>query len=53
MKEPKIDKNKIKKCLKRLKIGKRAGPHGLKPDYYKAMLKSEVCLEALVNCYKK
>ena len=42
MKEPKIDKNKVKKCLKRLKVGKSEGPDGLKPENYKAMLKSEV-----------
>ena len=51
MSEPNIDTKKVKKCLKRLKTGKAAGPDGLRPEYYKALLDSKICLDTLVKCY--
>ncbi|XP_068227857.1 uncharacterized protein [Palaemon carinicauda] len=47
-----MNKGELEKCLKRLKKGKAAGPGGLKPDYYKAM-RSDICKNTLVNCYKE
>lgn len=51
MKEPKIDRDKTIKCLKKLKKGKSAGPDGLRPEYYKALLKSDTCINTLVECF--
>jgi len=53
MTEPKVTKQKIIRCLKKIKTGKAAGLDGLKPDYYKAMLKNDTCIETLVKCYEK
>ena len=52
MVEPKLDRNKLIKCLKRLRSGKVAGPDGLRPEYYKALLNSEMCTDTLLaDCY--
>ena len=50
--EPKLDGNKLIKCLKRLRSGKAAGPDGLLPEYYKAQLSSESFINTLLDCYK-
>lgn len=52
MKEPVIDEERIKKCLKKLRNKKAAGPDGIKPEIYKAFLNSKICLETLVKCVK-
>ena len=51
MKEPKIDRTKVIRCLKKLRIGKAAGPDGLRPEYYKTLLDSDVCINTLVDCF--
>ena len=40
----------VKKQLKRLKKGKKAGPNGLKNELYKWLLESDICLSSLVRC---
>ena len=52
MKEPEINKEKVIKCLKKIKNKKAAGPDGIKPEIYKAFLESDKCLETLVRCLK-
>ena len=53
MKEPKIDVKKVERCLKRLKPRKSAGPNKSKPDLYKVMLGSQICLTTLVKCFER
>ena len=52
MVEPKLDRNKLIECLKRLRSGKAAGPDGLQPEYYKTLLNSEIYTNTLLDCYK-
>ena len=50
MKYPKITEEKVKRCLKRLKNKKAAGPDGLKPEMYKTLMEDEECLKILTKC---
>ena len=43
----------LKSTLKRMKGGTAAGPDGLKPEMYKAILKSDKCLRTLHKCMNK
>ena len=47
-----ITHDEIKNCLKELKKGKAAGPDKLKPELYKEIEKSPICLETLKNCFQ-
>ena len=53
MKKVKFDTNKLKKTLKRIKNKKAAGPSGLKPEFYKVLADSEVCVDIMAKCYDK
>ncbi|XP_064102661.1 chromosome partition protein Smc-like [Macrobrachium nipponense] len=53
MQEPLITKEKVIACLSKLKAKKAAGPDGIKPEFYKALMKSKTCIEVLVRCYNK
>ena len=53
MKETIITKEDIKKQLKRLKEGKAPGPDGIKPEIYKALVDSDIGINALQQSYKK
>ncbi|XP_064099355.1 uncharacterized protein LOC135210377 [Macrobrachium nipponense] len=43
MQEPVITKEKVIACLSKLKAKKAAGPDGIKPELYKALMKSKTC----------
>ena len=47
-----IEKHDIVRQLKKTKKGKAPGPDGLKPDFYVEMVKSEICLNALVKAFR-
>ena len=49
---PKITEEKVKKCLKRQKNKKAAGPDGLKPEMYKTLVEDEKCIKILTKCLK-
>ena len=52
MESPTIDIRKVRQTLKQLRNNKAAGPDGLKPELYKAMEKSELCLLTLTECLR-
>ena len=39
----------LKKALNKLKNGKQGGPDGMKPEIYKWLLGSELCMEKLIE----
>ena len=41
----------VKKQLGQLKDGKKGGPNGLKNEMYKWLMKSEICVNTLTDCY--
>lgn len=53
MQRPKIEKEELTKVLKKVKNKKAAGPDEIKPELYKAMLNSEICLSKLTECYNR
>ena len=53
MEKPNIKKDEIVKVLQKLKSKKSAGPDGLKPELYKTLKNSEVCLNTLEQCFNK
>ncbi|XP_064090860.1 uncharacterized protein LOC135204641 [Macrobrachium nipponense] len=52
-KEPLITEEKVIACLSKLKAKKAAGPDGIKPELYQALMKNETSIEVLVRCYNK
>ena len=36
-----INEERVKQCLKKMKIKKAAGPDGIKPEFYKTFLESD------------
>ena len=50
MKKVEITIEKVKNCLRSLKIKKSAGVDGLKPEMYKCFIENEECLEGLRKC---
>ena len=53
MEKPKLTTQELEKILKKMKNKKSAGPDGLKPELYKALLKSKICLSTLTECFNK
>ncbi|KAI3378983.1 hypothetical protein SNEBB_003012 [Seison nebaliae] len=50
MRKPTITTKHIEQALKSTKTRKAAGPDGLKPEMYKALLTSEACTKKLAEC---
>ena len=49
MDEVRIEIKDVRKALRNLKNGKQAGPDGMKPEIYKWLLGSDVCLKKLLE----
>ncbi|XP_064090773.1 uncharacterized protein LOC135204540 [Macrobrachium nipponense] len=47
------NRGKVIACLSKLKAKEAADPDGIKPELYKALMKSKTCIEVLVRCYNK
>lgn len=50
MNKPHIKTQDLKECLQKMKNKKAAGLDGIKPEFYKALVKNQVCLETLGKC---
>lgn len=51
--EPTITQSSVSSCIKKLKNKTAAGPDGLKPELYKALLDHEPCLKAITLCFQE
>lgn len=48
-----VDKEKLIKCLKKIKSKKAPGPDGIKPEFIKIFLESEILLESMLRVLKQ